>query len=727
MNIMLVGGVSSMMSALSFKLYKEGHRLFVLSGSRNPTIHYRHIFERYDIPYDSPSVAEVFRSVQPDVTILMGAFDGNYTGRDATREAVAFSADLQNLLLSWVGIRKSRLIFLSSAEVYGTSYAMPISEDIPPSPRGIRPLMLYQGEKNCLFYQEHLDRDVLVLRMDQLHNVPGNPREASEMICGRKCLDAFRDGSLSYRSNHIYGLTYLGDVVEIINKFVSCQFHRESLYHISSACGISEYEIAATIVEFLPEKVELVDNTIEDQYTVILSNERLKLEFGFSIWREPKDTIQDTLRYMQQHSARFLGPEHQGLSPLRRIYNKAMHFLGALVPYLENLLLFIPFFMLNNRATDSRFFSKIDFYLLYVLLFAVVHGQRQATFSAALATAGYFFRQMYVRTGLNVATDYNTYVWISEIFILGLTVGYIKDSLQFLQEEKNQEVDFLTERVTDIGDINDSNLRVKEGLINQVIDHDNSLGTVYEATEQLAHDQPADIYFHAIATVQKLMSCRDVAIYRMNEEKFASPMAYSSKKAASLGNRVYIPDHKPILEAFTTETVYVNRALDKAYPVMAYCIPSEEKSRTFILIWDLPMERMTIPVANRLIVTGKLIQSSLQRANRYLQSLSKNEEHPGWNVLNAETFEQFVAAYRKAVRENLTEYTLLEILCEKEAQPEVSRTLSQAIREIDYIGNLSDGGLYVLLSCTDRKGSAFVQKKLENMGIHSSIYEGSEL
>ena len=50
MDIMLVGGVSPMMRKLSLKLYKEGHRLFVLSGSRNPSQHYEHVFELYDFP-----------------------------------------------------------------------------------------------------------------------------------------------------------------------------------------------------------------------------------------------------------------------------------------------------------------------------------------------------------------------------------------------------------------------------------------------------------------------------------------------------------------------------------------------------------------------------------------------------------------------------------------------------------------------------------------------------
>ena len=99
MDIMLVGGVSPMMRKLSLKLYKEGHKIYVLTGSRNPSNHFEYAFERYDFPYDSPSVEEVFRSIQPDVTILLGAFDGNFVGQDLKREAVRFSAGIQNLLL----------------------------------------------------------------------------------------------------------------------------------------------------------------------------------------------------------------------------------------------------------------------------------------------------------------------------------------------------------------------------------------------------------------------------------------------------------------------------------------------------------------------------------------------------------------------------------------------------------------------------------------------------
>ena len=82
MDIMLVGGLSPMTKRLSLKLYKEGHRIYVLSGDRNPSNRYEHAFERYNFSYDSASVEEVFQSVNPDVTILLGAFDGNLPGEN---------------------------------------------------------------------------------------------------------------------------------------------------------------------------------------------------------------------------------------------------------------------------------------------------------------------------------------------------------------------------------------------------------------------------------------------------------------------------------------------------------------------------------------------------------------------------------------------------------------------------------------------------------------------
>ena len=369
MDIMLVGGASPIMRKLSLKLYKEGHRIYVLSGNRNPSNSYEHVFERYDFPYSADSVKEVFRSVNPEVTVLLGAFDSNFSEKNSRSEAVEYSAGLQNILLSWSAIGKGRLIYLSSVEVYENSYQSLVSEEVTPVPAGIRSVTLLQAEESLRFYQERLQKDIVVLRLDMLYDVPKDKKEARLGICESKCLDAFREGRVTYKKNYKYGLTYMGDAVESIYKLIACEKHAYSLYNISSGKAFSELRIVDSISDFLKKDLEKIDNTLEEQHSVILSNQRFSEEFGFSIRCSPEEIIQKTLSFMQKHSGRFLDSTHPGLNIWQRIYYKVIEFLGAWTPYIENLILFIPFFMLNNRAVESRYFSKIDFYLIYVLLF----------------------------------------------------------------------------------------------------------------------------------------------------------------------------------------------------------------------------------------------------------------------------------------------------------------------------------------------------------------------
>ena len=150
--------------------------------------------------------------------------------------------------------------------------------------------------------------------------------------------------------------------------------------------------------------------------------------------------------------------------------------------------------MLNNRTVDSRYFSRLDFYLLYVLLFAVVYGQHQAIFSAVLAVCGYLFRQMYTRSGFEVMLDYTTYVWMAQLFILGLVVGYMRDQIRTEGAEVQKS---LGRQLKDIKDINSSNVRVKDVLERQVIDQKDSIGKLYSITSTLDQYTPEEVLFYA--------------------------------------------------------------------------------------------------------------------------------------------------------------------------------------------------------------------------------------
>ena len=101
MIVFLVGGESRLMDALITKMEKDGHKTYLLTGKRDGRGKYRRVFERYNFPYDSESVREIFSNVNPDLVIFLGAYDTNYDWSDARRESVRFTADLTNLLSAY--------------------------------------------------------------------------------------------------------------------------------------------------------------------------------------------------------------------------------------------------------------------------------------------------------------------------------------------------------------------------------------------------------------------------------------------------------------------------------------------------------------------------------------------------------------------------------------------------------------------------------------------------
>ena len=111
MVVFLVGGESRLMDALITKMEKDGHKTYLLTGKRDGRGKYRRVFERYNFPYDSESVREIFSNVNPDLVIFLGAYDTNYDWSDARRESVRFTADLTNLLSAYAFNPKGRFVY----------------------------------------------------------------------------------------------------------------------------------------------------------------------------------------------------------------------------------------------------------------------------------------------------------------------------------------------------------------------------------------------------------------------------------------------------------------------------------------------------------------------------------------------------------------------------------------------------------------------------------------
>lgn len=296
---------------------------------------------------------------------------------------------------------------------------------------------------------------------------------------------------------------------------------------------------------------------------------------------------------MQKKKA-FLANDTRKKTLKERIEEKLGWLVGVLLPFVENVICFVPFFMLNNRAVGSQYFDRLDFYLIYVLLFAIVYGQQQAMVSAVLVMFGYAFRQMYPRTGFDVLMDYNTYVWIAQLFVVGLVVGYMRDQIKSMKSENVEEQHFLNNKLYDMTEINQSNVRVKDSLEKQIVNQTDSIGKIYNITSQLERYMPEEVPFYAAEMLSKLMNSKDVAIYYVSNYDYARLASATSKKARQYGFSVKYREMKEIVECLESKKVYINRSLDERYPHMVSGLYEEDKLQMIVMVWGIPWEQIML-------------------------------------------------------------------------------------------------------------------------------------
>ena len=720
MNILLVGGSSRFTKLLIDKLKKEGHRVFRLTEEPKTAKSVGKVFETYHFAYDDSCIREVVDSIQPDVTVFLGAFDTNYHWDKRQSRPVTYTAGLFNLLTAHIALGKGRFIYLSSEEVYQGEYAEEISCDTPCMVHTDRAQAIAAGEDICCSYRR-MGKDTVVLRLDHLY---GTPKEAGETknVCARMIIEGLETGEIQVDDAQRMALLHYKDAVEFIYYVIVAKETRQGLYQISSGETLPQRTIAEYIAGALKD-VKLVDAPQRQRLEPVLSNTLYEEEFGIRIYQKPEVGIGEAAAYISRHASDFVRTDARKKSFLRLLGTRTKDMVSALLPFAENLICFIPFFMLNNRAVGREYFQNIDFYLLYVLLFAIIYGQQQATFSCLLAVAGYCFRQMYHRSGFEVILDFNTYIWIAQLLILGLVVGYLRDRLKVVEEEKKNEASYLSKQIEDISDINTSNVKVKEILSSQILNQNDSFGRLYEITTSLDKYEASEVLFYAAEVLAKLMGSKDVAIYTVANRSYARLFSATSGKARELGNSINYREMKELYEPLSEHKVYINKSMDERYPLMADAIYSEDEMQLILMVWGIPWERMTLGQANMLSVIGNLIQNAVLRANRYMSALQYQRYIPGTNILEKEAFRSLVTAYLNASEKQLTECTLIEVELGEVSLEEAGKRLGAQMRQSDFLGELQDGRVYALLANTRPKDAAVVLQRFRDSGFNCRITE----
>jgi len=752
MDILLIGSTGSLMRKMVEKLHKEGHRIFVLTEEGRETFFNRKVFETYRFAYDNACIREVFVSVKPQVTLFLGAFDKTYSWKNGMNTSIKFSSGLLNLLMSFAALRQGRFIYLSSEEAM-EGFDVDGDEAIRTNQSTEKAQCIAMGEKTCLDYGKMTMGDVMVLRLGNLYGIPEDSTEL-ENVCARACMDALDLGEIKlcpgkslvvWKAKPVmdvqeedlevlegekqFGLLHMMDAVEFIYKMMTVQSHKSDMYQYSGKSRVTQREMAELIVSGMANASSdgvqpvILDGLENAETSVILDGTDPDQEFGLSEMNPPQKAVPAVAEYIKKHAGRFSRLQDRQESAWEAFVRKTKELFRAAIPFIENLIIFIPFFMLNNRATDHEYFKHLDFYLLYVLLFAIVHGQQQAIFSSLLAIAGYVFRQTYYRSGFDVLLDYSTYIWMAQLLILGLVVGYMKDKLRAIKVENANEVDFLTHQLADMSDINGSNVRVKDVLSDQLVNQNDSIGKIYEITSSLDQYEPEEVLFYAADVVAKIMHCKDVAIYSVADDEYARLASSTSDKARALGNSVHYRKMEQMYEVLREKKVYINKNMAEEYPLMANAIFGGDQMQIIVMAWGIPWERMTLGQANVLAITSYLIQNAVLRADKYMEVLRSQRYVGKTHVMEAEAYAQLVSAFLRAREKGFTKCTRIDLFVYGMSLEELDVKLGQLLRTTDYVGLLPEGNLQVLLANSAPADAQFAVKRLQDAGLDCRVEE----
>lgn len=742
-NILIIGGAGTLRDELNHKLSREGNFVSLLTNGQKFLKKPR----EYLYSYESDSVHEALDSSSPDTIIFLGAHDPlfSWNMRTEQKDYKAYIAGLTNILHWAEAVGVQRFIYLSSECVFEDYYLSPINEEMTMMPRSTKAMAVSLGESMVSNYAIHHRMDTVIVRLSQLYMAPADLQECSDVYT-KLCIEAATHGQVKINAKIKRSALFINDAVQALMQLTMAERHSQPLYHIAAEETVTEADAAELIQKAASRQVRIDDQTVGMEHCLLLADSYFAEEFGFKARYTLAEGIPQVMQKIQGNIRAYTESSKPDSEENKSLLSRVC---TQLIPFAEALGAFILVLLAEVFLSDSSFFRHVDFFLLYVLVFALKHGMHQSILTAALSALGYFTFRMNGRNYLELLLDVGIYIWLIQIFSVGMFVGHQKDRLRQAQTDKDEEVNYLALRLGDISEINKSNVVIKNYFEQQTINSTESLGFFYEIVARLDAANANEVMFVAVQLLAKVMGTEDVAIYSVDEVGYCRLLTSMTQRASAMGKSLAMRDYRPVFEALEKEHVFINRTADDRLPVMASGIADQNGTMSFVIfLWNLPYERMTLHYSNTLRILSLLIRSAMERTTNYLDALTSKRYIKKTNILQDSAFRDVYKVYQNAQQKGLTEYTLLKVEAPRRSQskktekPEkedqdsmlelltktkylqrVDTFLQDQLRQLDYVGYLNDSSFYILLVNSNCEGGHAVKRRLAEKGLAVKMVE----
>lgn len=258
MKVLITGGAGFIGHNLALHLVKKGYDVVVVDSMERSSDYASRRLEEFRVPVIRADVKEFSGYENFDVVVHAAAY---VSVEESVKEPIKY---IENNVLGTARVgyecvkRGSKLVYLSSAAVYGEPLKLPISEDHPTRPQSPYGLSKLHGEEVLRNFTLVYGLKHVTLRLFNVYGPGQNPSYAG--VIASFLSRALRDEPLI-----IYGdgeqtrdFVYVGDVAEVIEFFIKENIFDNETYNVGSGKPVTIRELANTVMKIVGKELPVI-------------------------------------------------------------------------------------------------------------------------------------------------------------------------------------------------------------------------------------------------------------------------------------------------------------------------------------------------------------------------------------------------------------------------------------------------------------------------------------